>query len=210
MTKLFFFGHWCHYHSVPLFAKCRQRSNVAKRDCWLMHQAASPQRYLTTEFKLKIEGVCSGLCADKAIFHSPRWDFAQERFYFSLSALCVCAYMFVWRTNQSLFCLGFFFFRDICAKQREWSQALTNKRRQEAILIKKTTLSSLLRFYFFFFSPTNSFVSKIDWLYMTRNAFLFWSAAQEGRCTHWWSFSDQPAALRPNVNNEALMRSFWV
>lgn len=161
MTKLFFFGHWCHYHSVPLFAKCRQRSNVAKRDCWLMHQAASPQRYLTTEFKLKIEGVCCGLCADKAIFHFPRWDFAQERFYFSLSALCVCAYMFVWRTNQSLFCLGFFSFCYICAKQREWSQALTNKRRQEAILIKKKVFC-YVSIFFIFLPPTALYQRLID------------------------------------------------
>lgn len=91
-----------------------------------MHQAASAEHYLTTELGLKIGGVCSGLDADKAVFHLLGRDFARERFYFSVSALCVPLRACV--EDQSITVLFVVvFFPYVCVWQRRKIKLLQTK-----------------------------------------------------------------------------------
>lgn len=183
-SQSFFFFPWCHYRCVPLFVKCRQRSNTAKRDCWLMHQAASPQRYLTAEFKLKIEGVCSGLCADKAIFHLLAWDFARERFlFFLLCFVGACADVFVWRTNRSKLCFVCFFL-NLC-KAEGVKSGFNEQKKIGSDIDKKLAVFFFVTFLFFFVPPSALNQSPIDCTW--QDIFLFYFF-QERRYTHWRSF----------------------
>lgn len=141
------------------FVKCRQRSNIAEGDCWLMHRAASPQHHLTAEFKLKIEGVCSGLRADKAISRVLGWDFARERFLFFLVCF-VRACVRVCVADRSITALSVFPY--MCCTAEGVTSGFNEQKKIGSDIEKK------LAVFFFvtclFVSPTTPLNhSQIDW-----------------------------------------------
>lgn len=115
-----------------------------------------------------------------------------------------------------LFCLVCFSL-ELCVEEGVKS-GFNEQKKIGSDIDKKPAVFFFVTFIFYLFvCPTKSFKSKSDWLYMTRLFFFFrfcfaavGSATQGQRYTHWRSFADQPAALRPNVNNGTLMQSFWV